>query len=327
MNSVVLKRIFRLHVLLLLLGWASCLFAQDPPLRGITKLNATPSSQSQRGKNYLFVVGIDNYQKWLKLGNAVSDAKGANLCQTFAIHTTASVATPVGRVLDWDSQSPEIGRLLTRRNVQGTLAPTATSLDAHPFGAISVRALTDTGRALIVVNASGVAFGQFGDTRSLGSIAKQRHRIWVSAIAVLRRRVLASPVGVRGAFGETRRGDGFASEVDGADPNVVLRRIEASAEPVLFHHGDAEAGLRQQLRQSGADHARAGDDDIAVSARHRDVAAAARGSGGAAGRRVPWCASPAGAGPPATGPRSATRHPGPRPAGRRCWRTGVPGRQ
>lgn len=75
MNSLPLKRTFLLSSLLLLIGWASCGIAQDT-LRGAIKLNSSTSTEFQRGENYLFVVGIDKYQKWLTLGNAVSDARG-----------------------------------------------------------------------------------------------------------------------------------------------------------------------------------------------------------------------------------------------------------
>ena len=75
MNSFILKRFFLLKGLLLIFGWSSCLFAQDPD-RGISMPEATFSSEFRKGKNYLFVVGIDKYQKWLKLRNAVNDAEG-----------------------------------------------------------------------------------------------------------------------------------------------------------------------------------------------------------------------------------------------------------
>ena len=51
--------------------------AQETPerMRGIKKPNA-PTTAVTRGDNYMFVIGIDNYQHWLTLRNAASDAKG-----------------------------------------------------------------------------------------------------------------------------------------------------------------------------------------------------------------------------------------------------------
>jgi hypothetical protein len=44
-------------------------------VRGVRRAN-TALAEVEEGKNYLLAIGVDQYSKWLKLGNAVSDAKG-----------------------------------------------------------------------------------------------------------------------------------------------------------------------------------------------------------------------------------------------------------
>ncbi len=80
-----MKRLGCLFIFLILI--LSPLKAQEN-MRGLKRANAEVS-EMQEGKNYLFAVGIDQYTKWLKLGNAVNDAKGIVelLTQSFGFET------------------------------------------------------------------------------------------------------------------------------------------------------------------------------------------------------------------------------------------------
>jgi len=57
-------------------------------VRGVRRANALVS-EVEEGKNYLLAIGIDQYSKWLKLGNAVNDAEGMVelLTQSFGFET------------------------------------------------------------------------------------------------------------------------------------------------------------------------------------------------------------------------------------------------
>jgi len=62
-------------LMILWLPYAQTQETEEPRTRGVRRAN-TELSPVKMGKNYMFVIGIDNYENWLALRNAANDAKG-----------------------------------------------------------------------------------------------------------------------------------------------------------------------------------------------------------------------------------------------------------